>query len=154
MKVSKVNTKSFRWGTPYQSHPSALVFAGKGFSDITTDEFFNLGKLSYFNGTILTGTEANAVDLRTSLAFTNPIGLTKNFNFDFNLINTPNTGNPTQNADSVSLSSPFPTTIFTIDGIDYTLKMGFGSLKRGSIQPGQRIHCRGRWEGLGESLSA
>ena len=72
-----------------------------------------------------------AVDLRTSLAFTNPFGLTKNFDFDFNLINTPNTGNATQNADSVSLSSPFPTTIFTIDGIDYTLKMGFGSLKRG-----------------------
>ena len=31
----------------------------------------------------------------------------------------------------MSLSSPLPATIFTIDGIDYTLKMGFGSLKRG-----------------------
>jgi VPDSG-CTERM motif len=82
-------------------------------------------------GTILSGTEAYSVDLRTSLAFTNPFGLTKNLDFDFNLSKTPNTGSATQNADSVSLSSPLPTTIFTIDGVDYSLKMGFGSLKRG-----------------------
>ncbi len=89
---------------------------------------FNLGKLSYFNGTAWSGTEAYSVDLRAILAFTSPIGFTNNFDFDFTLLNTPNIGTATQNADSVFLTSLFPTTIFTVDGIDYTLKMGFGSV--------------------------
>lgn len=128
MVVSGVNTSTFKWGTPFQSQPSSLIFAGKGFSNITTDQSFELGTLSYFNGTAIGGTEAFSVDLRAKLDFTSPIGLSKAFDFDFTLLNTPNTGTAAQNADSVFLTSLFPTTIFTIDGIDYTLKMGFGSV--------------------------
>jgi hypothetical protein len=83
------------------------------------------------NGITRSGTEADSVDFRAILAFAPSIGLTEEFDFDFQLLNTPNNGSRTQNADSVFLTSLFPTTIFAVDGIDYTLQMGFGSVKGG-----------------------
>lgn len=124
-----VNTKRFTWGTGYQSLANSLEFTGTSFASIVPPEqTFSLGTLKYFNGTVLNGTEAYSVGLRLTLGFTSPEVLTKSFDFKFNLINTPNTGTATQNADSVLLTSLFPTTIFTVDGIDYTLKLGFGSV--------------------------
>jgi hypothetical protein len=128
-----VNTNSFTWGTGYQSPPSSLKFTGASFASILPEQTFSLGNLSYFNGTVWDGTQCYSVGLQANLAFTSPVGLSKNFNLDFNLINTPNTGSATQNADSVLLSSLFPTTIFTLDGIEYTLKMGFGSVTGGGF---------------------
>ena len=132
MSVSGVGTNDFKWGVPYYSVWSELAFGGTNFAGVVPDEFFNLGTLRYVNGTAWAGTEAYSVDLRANLAFTSPIGLSQNFDFDFTLVNTPNIGTPTQNADSVYLTSLFPTTTFTVDGIDYTLQMGFGSITGGS----------------------
>jgi hypothetical protein len=137
-----VHTKPFRVETtistqnkqetlPINPVPVPLSLLAKASLILQQTSSSTLVSFPISTGTILSGTEAYSVDLRTSLAFTNPFGLTKNLDFDFNLSKTPNTGSATQNADSVSLSSPLPTTIFTIDGVDYSLKMGFGSLKRG-----------------------
>jgi hypothetical protein len=134
MVISGVGTNYFQWGVPFQSFTSRLVFGGNPFSGVTTDEFFNLGTLSYFNGTAWSGTECFSVDFSASLAFTSPSGLlAQSFNFDLALLNTPNTGTAAQNADTVFLASLFPTTTFNFDGIDYTLKMGFGSVTGGGF---------------------
>ena len=133
MIISGVGTNDFKWGVPFQSFPSELFFGGIGFAGVVPEQFFDLGTLSYFNGTAWAGTEAFSVDLRATLAFTSPLGLTNDFDFDFTLLNTLNVGSAVQNADSVFLASLFPTTIFTIDGIDYTLKMGFGSVAGGGF---------------------
>jgi hypothetical protein len=110
------------------------VFGGTPFTGITTDQFFNLGTLSYFNGTAWSGSEANTVDFRAILGFTSPSGLpAQNFDFDFTLVNTPNIGSAVQNADTVSLLSFFPTTTFNVGGIDYTLRMEFGSVAGGGF---------------------
>jgi hypothetical protein len=123
-----VNTESFTWGTGYQSAPSSLVYTGTSFAGILPEQAFSIGTLSYFNGTVLDGTQCYSANFQALLAFTSPVGLAQNFNFGFELINTPNTGTPEQNADTVFLSSLLPTTIFTVNGIDYTLKMAFGSV--------------------------
>jgi hypothetical protein len=133
MVTTGVNTQSFTWGTGYQSPSSSLKFTGVSFASIVPEQTFSLGNLSYFNGTLMDGTQAFSAGFQAKLAFTSPVGLTKDFNFSFNLINTPNTGTAAQNADSVFLSSLFPTTIFSVDGIDYTLKMGFGSVTGGGF---------------------
>jgi hypothetical protein len=130
MSVSGVGTYDFRWGVPFNSFQSRLVFGGTSFAGIAPDEFFNLGTLWYINGTAWGGTEADTVDLRANLAFTSPVALTEDFDFNFNLVNTSNFGTPT--ADSVFLTSLFPATIFNVDGIDYTLQIGFGSVTGGS----------------------
>jgi len=122
------NTSSFSWGTGHYSDPSQLTYTGKTFEGIVPEQAFSIGTLTYFNGTVLGGTEALSVDLLTLLQFTAPSGLAQSFDFGFQLINTPNIGNDEENADTVFLSSFFPTTIFTVDGIDYTLKLGFGSV--------------------------
>jgi hypothetical protein len=123
-----VNTNKFTWGTGVQSAASSLTYTGTAFAGIAPEQAFSIGTLDYFNGTVADGTQAYTVGLRTQLAFVSPIGLTKTFDFNFDLINTPNTGTDAQNADSVFLSSLLPTTLFTVDGIDYTLKLGFGSV--------------------------
>jgi hypothetical protein len=133
MVTTGVNSNSFTWGSGVNSPSSSLNFTGVTFAGIVPEQTFSLGSLSYFNGTVLDGTQCLSVGLQTTLAFTSPVGLTKNFDFNFDLLNTPNTGTPEQNADSVFLSSLFPTTTFTVDGIDYTLKLGFGSVIGGGF---------------------
>jgi hypothetical protein len=147
MTVSGVGTNDFQWGVPFQSSTSRLIFSGDPFANITTDQFFNLGTLSYFNGTAWLGTEANTIDFRAILGFTAPTGIpAQNFDFDFTLVNTPNVGSAVQNADTVSLLSQFPTTVFNVGGIDYTLKMGFGSVTGGGFSQTDKFSVlEGNW---------
>jgi hypothetical protein len=133
MVTTGVNSNSFTWGTGVSSPSSSLKFTGAGFASVLPEQAFSLGSLYYYNGTVLDGTQALTVGLQTKLAFTSPVGLTKNFDFTFDLLNTPNTGTAAENADSVFLSSLFPATIFSLDGIDYTLKLGFGSVTGGGF---------------------
>jgi len=122
-------TNFLTWGTGVGgTWPSWLYFGGTNFAGVAPDQAFWLGGLSYFNGTVLSGTEAYLADFRTSLAFTNPDGLTRIFDFNFQLINTPNTADPIASADSVFFSPNLPTTSFNVDGIDYTLELAFWSV--------------------------
>ncbi|HEY5704588.1 MAG TPA: choice-of-anchor K domain-containing protein [Terrimicrobiaceae bacterium] len=128
-----VNTNAFTWGTGVQSPSSSLTYTGTGFAGVLSEQAFSIGSLSYFNGTVLDGTQCYSVGFQALLAFTSPQGLAQNFNFDFQLINTPNTGTDVQNADTVFLSTLLPTTTFSVDGIDYTLKLAFGSVTAGGF---------------------
>ena len=57
MIVTGVGTNSFTWGdgSAFGSPPSSLGFAGTTF-DTDTGTFFDVGSITYFNGTIAAGT--------------------------------------------------------------------------------------------------
>lgn len=108
------------WGDPdgFGTGPSALTFTGMAFSGIYETEF-KFSAIDYFNGTIVSGTGADAVDLLATLTFIDPSGVIQDFNVTFQLINTPNTGAPMDQADTVLLSNAYdPTAFFTVGGID------------------------------------
>jgi hypothetical protein len=123
MVTSGVGTSTFTWGTPFGTiNPSSLSFTGTAFSGFYETEF-SFGTLDYYNGTIAGGSGADAVDLVATLAFTTPSGVTQNFTFTFQLINTPNTSDPEESADYVYLDQLFdPSASFTVGGVTYYLQ--------------------------------
>ena len=144
MVTTGVGTSSFTWGTSayWNTGPSSLNFAGNSFS-VGTDDVFSFGSLTYFNGTILLGSQADSVDLNVTLSLTTPSGIEEDFIYDLGLINTPNTSDPYASADYVNLPSSMPGSFFTIDGVNYTLEfMGFGNITGSGFSTIDRFHVR------------
>lgn len=135
MVSSGIGTNSFSWGLGVNSPPSSLTFTGTSLPSVVTDQSFSLGTLSYYNGVILAGTEARSVDLSTTV---NVAGTTQTFDYTFDLanqlVNTPNTANSFKSADFIFLSNSIPTSAFSIDGVDYTLQLAFGSVTEGEFK--------------------
>ncbi|MDB6070272.1 MAG: hypothetical protein JWL81_1443 [Verrucomicrobiales bacterium] len=135
----------FTFGSPaVQSgftQPNSLSFTGRSFSSIAPDQFFELGSLSYYNGSTYSGTNATSVQLTVNLSFTTP-GVTETLPFTFQLLSTPNTKEDKKNdwrnkqtekqmddddADYVyipEVSTKFST---TIKGQTFYLVLSFGS---------------------------
>ncbi len=129
MVVSGVGTSHFKWGTGVGTPPSALSFAGNSFS-VETDQLFSFGKLSYYNGSIASGTEADTVDLNIQFSFTAPTGVAESFTYDLELINTTNSNDPYSSADYVSWTNGSSSSSFNADGVTYRLEfMGFGQIQ-------------------------
>ncbi|MDB6070126.1 MAG: hypothetical protein JWL81_1297 [Verrucomicrobiales bacterium] len=85
---------NFTWGSAATSigftTPNSLTFAGKNLGTIAPEDTFELGTLTYFNGTVWTGTMANSVVLNVALNLTTP-GVVENLAFTFKLMSTVNT---------------------------------------------------------------
>jgi hypothetical protein len=123
--VEGLGTNSFYWGT--ETDRSHLIFTGNSFVT-ETENLFSFGTLGYYNGAIPSGTGADAVDLSVDLTLTIP-DADESFNFTLGLINTLNTTDPNASADYVQFNNLFPTSTFSLDGVDYTLELfGFGTL--------------------------
>jgi hypothetical protein len=135
---SGVGTSDFYWGTGMPDR-SSLKFAGTSFST-NTDVDFSFGTLTYHNGTIVSGTGADAIDLSTTLNLTTPVGL-QAFTYNFQLINTLNTTNPSASADYVLFPNAFPTQTFNYAGTQYTLQLtGFGNPASGGFSMINEFH--------------
>ncbi|HIK08175.1 MAG TPA: choice-of-anchor K domain-containing protein [Trichormus sp. M33_DOE_039] len=121
---SGVGTDTFTWGdaASFGTGANYLNFVGNAFST-NFDTPFQIGNLTYFNGTTTIGTTPESVPLDVLLAFTDPSGLNENFNFSFNLISTDNNGTPDENADFVFPPNSFSSTNFNFGGQDYTLQL-------------------------------
>ncbi len=133
MTVSGVNSPTFAWGVGVNgSPPSSLTFSGTLFGPVLPEVTFSLGTLSYFNGTLNGGTEANSVDLAVTLNFSDPNGLNQAFTFPFQLINSPNVADPIASADNVELGLGSQS-VFTVDGVSYTLNLGFGNFSGNAL---------------------
>ena len=121
----------FTWGTPAIPmgfpNPNALTFAGKTFAEIAPDEVFELGTLTYYNGSTYAGTNATSVQLTVKLNLTTP-GMVEELPFTFRLLSTTNKGkNADKDADYVyipDVSTKFNT---TIKGKIFYLVLSFGS---------------------------
>jgi hypothetical protein len=127
--VTGVGTSNFTFGDPstFGTGPSRLIFTGAPFNT-STETDFRIGTLSYFNGTVTAdppGPPAS-VDLRVQLTFSTPPVGVQNSDFRLQLINSPNTGTPDQNADAVVFPTAFSSTVFSFGGAQYTLQiLGF-----------------------------
>lgn len=143
MVYTGLGTNHFTWGDAdgFGTGPSSLTFTGVNFTGLFEQEF-KFGHIDYFNGTVVLGTAADAVDLLTTLAFTDPSGVTRSFNFTLGLVTTPNTNDPLQSADYVFLNNAFdPTVFFSVNGIDYTLQFTrFGNPSAGGIVTVNQFH--------------
>lgn len=126
MVVTGVGTSNFTWGVG--SPPSSLSF-GVTAVNTETETVFSFGTLTYFNGTITSGTQADNVDLDVLFSLTTPAGVNQNFIYTLGLINTPNTGTANQNADIVQFQTTFPSSSFTAGGEHFTLEfLGVGTI--------------------------
>jgi hypothetical protein len=111
----KVNELSFQSSTPF----SALL-----------GEQFKVGSISYYNGTILNGTQLTGLTLNLGLNFANPaIGLLSK-SFALGLYSTPNIGSEDANADYVYLPSLQSINNFIVDGQAYQFELrGFDNVR-------------------------
>ena len=125
----------FEWGTPFYyggfTDPSWILFNGSSFYDVSPDEQFELGTLTYYNGTIYSGTGANSVDLNVDLSFDEASN--RSFNYTLELINVANNSNAWNgdssawsSADYVHLDNIYSTVGQSLGGEDYTLQIEFG----------------------------
>ncbi|MEM0895733.1 MAG: choice-of-anchor K domain-containing protein [Verrucomicrobiota bacterium] len=126
----------FEWGTPYfyggYTDPSWILFNGASFYDVAPGTQFELGTLTYYNGTIFSGTGANSVDLNVDLSFDDGGG-NSNFNYTLELINVANddnawSGNSSawSSADYVHVDNIYSSVGQSLGGTDYTLQIEFG----------------------------
>ena len=122
-----VGTSSFTFGTASPGLTTgSLDFVGLPFgTDTETD--FQIGTLTYHNGTLAVGTEATSVDLQVGLTFTTPPVGTEAFTFGLSIINTINDpSDPDASADFLILPVGFSSSVFMFGGTAYTLEiLGF-----------------------------
>ncbi len=130
--ITGVGTSSIAWGdATFGTPPSSLNFSAASNFDVDEDQVFSLGNLTFFNGTIAVDTGIDAIDFRVTANVATPSGVgPQDFSFRFDIINSPNTGDPIGDSDSVFLPSGFFSRVFTTpDGSQFTLELvGFGSV--------------------------
>ncbi|MCG8636588.1 MAG: THxN family PEP-CTERM protein [Desulfobacterales bacterium] len=121
-----------RWGRPASGNgQSGLGFTGSASygSPLTFDsgEAFSIGQLRHFNNPIRSGSAASEAFLDISMSFSDPDGLDNVFDFTLGIDETPNTSDPEESADHISISDGSMTQVFEYAGIQYTFELlGFG----------------------------
>ncbi len=131
----------FYWGEAHggTTDPSWLQFNNTNFTDISTNQRFEIGQMDYYNGTIKGNTGADAVSLGINLNITiNGMVASPSFDFDFELINVPNEnlnagGDPWRSADYVKLAKPIAEQIFEFHGVRFKMKLEFGETSAAGI---------------------
>ena len=119
----------FKWGKIQGANgltQSTMQFDGAPTAKVAPGDWFFLGKLTYYNGTIISGTGAGGVNLKFGFNMTQPSATSTSADYTLKLINTPNTGTNEQNADYVylpTLGVPFTT---TVGGRKFKLDVRFG----------------------------
>ncbi len=126
---SGVGTNRFTWGLPLPNNvnfgtpANRLTFQGTSFNT-NFDSLFKIGDLTYFNGTVPLYTNVEKVPLNLRVSFQSPSQIDELFEYNFNLVNTPNTSpNPEDNADFVFPSPAESDRSFTYNGNEYTLEL-------------------------------
>lgn len=130
MVTTGVGTDSFTWGQGVTScflifcntsDPSSLTYSETNFN-ANVDQTFIAGYLNFYNGKIVSGTQAESVDLSLTLDFTSPSAFSETFTYGFSLDNVVN---PT--GDTTTFLSSVPTKFLSYAGTDYYFELlGFG----------------------------
>ncbi len=125
--------ETFAWGellptgNAGRTDQSRLAFQGSEFAGIGPDEAFEIGVLSYFNGTILSNTGADRVDLTIQLDLSiNGVVFRPDFTFSFDLVNTVNTGDAWASADFVRIVDPVASQSLVVNDYEYQFQIEFG----------------------------
>ncbi|MCB1230080.1 MAG: choice-of-anchor K domain-containing protein [Verrucomicrobiae bacterium] len=125
--------ETFAWGEQLpvndsnRTEQSRLAFGGSEFSQIAPGNSFRIGSLSYYNGTIRSGTGADRIDLTLKLDLSiNGILFQPNYAFSFDLINTTNTDDAWESADYVRIADPISRRRLVINQYEYDFNIEFG----------------------------
>jgi hypothetical protein len=111
--------------TPFNNY---VQYDGVSFN-VNTNTLFNLGNLTYRNGSTWDGFNGD-FPLHVSLSLSYPFSRTQTFDFGFNIFNTPNvTGDPVVDGDKLRFASAgLSSQTFNYAGVDYTLQLsGFST---------------------------
>jgi hypothetical protein len=116
-----------RWGEPLDQEQSGLGFTGvAGGAVFDVGDVFEVGQLQHFNNVVEAGTAAESVDLTISLVFSDPAGLSPDFDFTLAIDETDNSPGPPASDDLIYFSGAGEQ-VFEMGGELYTLEMlGFG----------------------------
>ena len=119
-----VGTNEVRFGDV--ANPNVLRLDGQSFS-AEDDAPFAVSGLTYTNG--LSNFGSVSIPANVTMDFSSPTGLSRTFNFTFQLTATDNlTGDPVVDADTLVVSNAISSTTFTVDGQELTLKLlGFST---------------------------
>jgi hypothetical protein len=98
---SGVGTNTFTWGIPnlFGTPANQLTFTGNSFS-VNSHSIFKLGNFNYYNGTVPLGTSVDSVPLTLSFTSNEAPEVNGDYTFEFDLLNTLNTGNIEENDDN------------------------------------------------------
>ncbi|MBD1937091.1 choice-of-anchor K domain-containing protein [Microcoleus sp. FACHB-68] len=121
------------WGqtgycTNCTSFNNYVQYDGVSFN-VNTNTLFNLGNLTYRNGSTWDGFNGD-FGLMVSLSLNHPFTQTQTFDFGFNILNTTNlTGDPVLDGDKLRFASAgLSSQSFNYAGVDYTLQLsGFST---------------------------
>lgn len=150
--ISGNQTNSFfSWGSTYSNGrpvsgwtKSTLTYQSSSFSSITDSERFQIGSIVYYNGTIASGTGADAIDLVLNLNFVlNGVPATAAFTFSFDLINVLNQNNPNNpwlDADYVRIRSAVSNQTIFFNGIEFALRLEFGETTPNGLAQFDEFH--------------
>lgn len=124
----------FEWGDDRNGDRgysrSTLDFTGGSFSGVEAGQQFQIGSLDYYNGTILSGTGADTVDLTIGLSLdVNGYTFNPYFDFTFDLVNTANhndPNNPWPDADFVYLQDARASRTLIINDTEFEFRLEFG----------------------------
>ena len=123
---------------------SWLDFDSINFNAVTTGERFQIGNLSYYNGSIVADTGAESVNLGLDLNF-DISGVTAATTLDFNLelINVPNyedPNDPWRDADYVKLANPIASETLIFNDIEFQFQIEFGETTADGISYFDEFH--------------
>ena len=116
---------TFSWGESVEKdlEPNGLVFNGTAFSEKIGQQF-EVGKLTYFNGSIFSDTALESVPLKIKLDLDSPKDEEKTFTFNLDLDTTEDTSDDIDDwSDFVYFPKVLPKETFTFDGKKYTLEL-------------------------------
>ena len=102
--------------------------------------------MTFYNGTIVSGTGADGVELQLDLDLTVNIPIaTQEITFTFELINTPNYSYQSNdvNADYVLISAPREEFTTTFNGVTYYIELSFGQIGENGFSTVYTFHV---WE--------
>jgi hypothetical protein len=136
-----VGTSHFTWGA---GSPGSLDFAGASFNPKPGDAF-KLGTLSYSNGATDQGTEATSVALALKVLLDHAPEKPVNLASGLSIVNTPNTGSSTANADRVSfVSGGFSHSFNVLEGASAQVDL-MAKIVAGAVTP-QPVIAANDWD--------
>jgi hypothetical protein len=120
-------TAEFGKGLP-GSAANKLEFKRIPFDHVVPDTYFKLGRFSYFNGTVQSGTEASSVKLDLQMNFNKPVTQNGKGTANISLWSSANTGSESRSADYAQLDNPITDVKLNFKGQKYVLELKFANI--------------------------
>lgn len=116
---------------------NSLNFQPSNFSGVSVGNTFQIGTLSYYNGSTFNQSDASEVTLKMDITFDEP-SMTATIDIPFSLVSSPNSDDPFASADSVIFTDQ-SFNLPTVNGVRYQLLLEFGNISNGGFGTGSTL---------------